>query len=90
MVNLATHMSHLLGFGLKPYIEVGIITTMNSKDLIKLLEADGWTLRGSKGSHHVFIHPHKPGHITVPHPKKDLGTGLSYKLLKQAGLEKLP
>lgn len=65
---------------------VGTITTMNSKDLIKLLEADGWCLRSSKGSHHVFVHPSKGGHLSVPHPKKDLGTGLVHKLLKQAGL----
>jgi len=62
------------------------ITTMSSKDLIKRLEADGWILRGSKGSHHVFVHPAKPGHISIPHPKKDLGVGLLQKLLKQAGL----
>jgi predicted RNA binding protein YcfA (HicA-like mRNA interferase family) len=60
---------------------------MNSKELIKTLEKDGWVLRGSKGSHHVFNHPHKGGHITVPHPKKDLGTGLVQKLLKQAGIK---
>ncbi len=60
---------------------------MNSKELIKLLEQDGWVLRGSKGSHHVFNHPTKSGHLTVPHPKKDLGTGLVQKLLKQAGLK---
>ncbi len=65
---------------------VGTITTMNSKALIKLLEADGWVLRGSKGSHHVFTHPGKAGHLSVPHPKKDLGVGLLHKLLKQAGL----
>ena len=59
---------------------------MNSKELIKALEKDGWVLRGSKGSHHVFNHPHKAGHITVPHPKKDLGIGLVQKLLKQAGI----
>ena len=57
---------------------------MNSKKLIKALAKDGWVLRGSKGSHHIFNHPHKPGHITVPHPKKDLGIGLVQKLLKQA------
>lgn len=61
---------------------------MNSKQIIKQLEADGWTLRGVKGSHHVFIHPNKPGHISVPHPKQDLGVGLVHKLLKQAGLSK--
>ncbi|SNX28908.1 Predicted RNA binding protein YcfA, dsRBD-like fold, HicA-like mRNA interferase family [Polynucleobacter meluiroseus] len=60
---------------------------MNSKELIKALEKDGWVLRGSKGSHHVFNHPAKSGHITVPHPKKDLGIGLVQKLLKQAGIK---
>jgi predicted RNA binding protein YcfA (HicA-like mRNA interferase family) len=60
---------------------------MNSKELIKLLERDGWVLRGSKGSHHVFHHPTKLGHLTVPHPKKDLGIGLAQKLLKQAGFK---
>lgn len=60
---------------------------MNSKDLIKQLEAAGWTLRSVKGSHHVYTHPQKGAHITVPHPKKDLGVGLVAKLLKQAGLK---
>ncbi|MCU0754224.1 MAG: type II toxin-antitoxin system HicA family toxin [Xanthomonadales bacterium] len=60
---------------------------MNSRDLIKLLEADGWTLRSVKGSHHIFRHPSKPGHLSVPHPKKNLGTGLVHQLLKQAGLK---
>jgi predicted RNA binding protein YcfA (HicA-like mRNA interferase family) len=63
------------------------IHTMRSGDLIKALEQDGWVLRGAKGSHHIFTHPQKPGHISVPHPKKDLGAGLVHKLLKQAGLK---
>jgi predicted RNA binding protein YcfA (HicA-like mRNA interferase family) len=33
-------------------------------------------VRSVKGSHHVFTHPSRPGHLTVPHPKKDLGKGL--------------
>lgn len=60
---------------------------MNSKELIKQLEAAGWVLRGAKGSHHIYIHQERGGHITVPHPKKDLGVGLVSKLLKQAGLK---
>ena len=64
-----------------------IIHTVNSKDLIKRLEAEGWVLRGTKGSHHIFVHPARSGHICVPHPKKDLGLGLVQKLLKQAGLK---
>lgn len=41
-----------------------------------MLEANGWTLRNVRGSHHVYQHASKPGHISVPHPKKDLGAGL--------------
>lgn len=52
-----------------------------------MLEADGWVLRHVRGSHHVFRHPHKAGHVSVPHPRKDLGPGLVHKLLKQAGLK---
>jgi predicted RNA binding protein YcfA (HicA-like mRNA interferase family) len=60
---------------------------MKSGDLIKALEQDGWVLRDAKRSHHIFTHPQKPGHVSVPHPKKDLGAGLVHKLLKQAGLK---
>ena len=60
---------------------------MTRKELDAQLNQDGWTLRGSKGSHHVFVHASKAGHLTVPHPKKDLGTGLVQKILKQAGLK---
>ena len=59
---------------------------MKSAELIKRLKKDGWVLRGSKGSHHVFTHPIKTGHVVVPHPRKDLGTGLIRAILKQAQL----
>ena len=66
---------------------MGIVHTMKSADLIKELQKAGWTLRSVRGSHHVFQHVSKPGHIVVPHPKKDLGTGLVHKIRKQAGLK---
>ncbi|MGM0692314.1 MAG: type II toxin-antitoxin system HicA family toxin [Pseudomonadota bacterium] len=59
---------------------------MKSSELIKELEADGWTLDRIKGSHHHFRHPTKPGTITVPHPKKDLHKGLVQGIRTQAGL----
>lgn len=59
---------------------------MKSADLIKKLEADGWVLNRVKGSHNIFTHPKKTGHITVPHPRKDLGTGLVQQILKTAQL----
>jgi len=60
---------------------------MKSKEVIRLLEADGWILRGVKGSHHIFTPLEKPGHISVPRPKNELGKGLVSKLLKQAGIK---
>ena len=59
---------------------------MTSGELIKKMLKAGWVLRSVKGSHHVYTHPDRPGHLTVPHPKKDLGAGLLHKLLKQADL----
>ena len=67
-------------------MKVWIIHTMTSAELIKRMLNAGWVLRGVKGSHHVYVHPQRPGHVTVPHPRKDLGTGLLHKLLKQTDL----
>lgn len=60
---------------------------MNSRDLIRLLEADGWFLVATRGSHHQYKHPGKPGRVTVPHPKKDLPIGTVRSVLRQAGLK---
>lgn len=63
-----------------------IITTMKSAVLVKELKKEGWVLRSGNGSDHVLTHPTKPGHVTVPHPKKDLGKELVKAIRKQAGL----
>jgi predicted RNA binding protein YcfA (HicA-like mRNA interferase family) len=60
---------------------------MKSAKLVKLLEQAGWKLITARGSHHIFRHAQRPGHISVPHPRKDLGIGLVKKLMKQAGIE---
>ena len=59
---------------------------MTSAELIKRMPKAGWVLRGVEGSHYVYVHPQRLGHVTVPHPRKDLDTGLSHKLLKQTDL----
>ena len=59
---------------------------MKSKDAVKLLKQDGWTLHHTVGSHCQFKHPTKPGRVTVPHPKKDLPMGTLKSIFKQAGL----
>jgi predicted RNA binding protein YcfA (HicA-like mRNA interferase family) len=60
---------------------------LQSHELIKLLQANGWRLQRTRGSHLQFVHPAKVGTITVPHPKKDLGKGLVQAILKQADLK---
>jgi predicted RNA binding protein YcfA (HicA-like mRNA interferase family) len=57
---------------------------MNSSEIIKILKENGWVLARTKGSHHQFTKDGKT--VTVPHPKKDLGVGLTKAILKQAGV----
>lgn len=60
---------------------------MNSREIIKKLEADGWTLKRVTGSHHHFMHPTKPGIVTVPHPKRELPIGTFRSIEKTSGLK---
>jgi predicted RNA binding protein YcfA (HicA-like mRNA interferase family) len=60
---------------------------MKVRDVIKLIEADGWVYIGSKGDHRQFKHPSKPGKVTVPgKPSSDLPRGTEKSILAQAGL----
>lgn len=59
---------------------------MNSRDIIKILEQNGWSCVRVRGSHHHFRHPTAPGTVTVPHPKKDLPRGTVRSIEKQSGL----
>jgi predicted RNA binding protein YcfA (HicA-like mRNA interferase family) len=62
---------------------------MKVKDLIALIEADGWQQARQKGSHRQFRHPTKPGTVTVAgKPSVDVPPGTLSSVLKQAGLKK--
>ncbi|HTV47403.1 MAG TPA: type II toxin-antitoxin system HicA family toxin [Phycisphaerae bacterium] len=61
---------------------------MDSRQIIRVLIDDGWTLVRTKGSHHQFKHPNKPGLVTVPHPRKDFPKGTLRSIYRQAGLDK--
>jgi len=68
-------------------VELGVYYThVKSADLIRELKKAGWELDRVRGSHYVFKHESRPGHVTVPHPKTDLGVGLVAAIRKQAGL----
>ncbi|MCK6680940.1 MAG: type II toxin-antitoxin system HicA family toxin [Thermoanaerobaculia bacterium] len=59
---------------------------MSSREVIAMLESDGWFEVGQSGSHVQFKHATKPGRVTVPHPVKDVKKGSLQSILKQAGL----
>jgi predicted RNA binding protein YcfA (HicA-like mRNA interferase family) len=61
---------------------------MKVKDLITLLELDGWQQVRQKGSHRQFHHPVKSGTVTVAgKPSVDIPPGTLANVLKQAGLK---
>jgi predicted RNA binding protein YcfA (HicA-like mRNA interferase family) len=59
---------------------------MNSREVIRLLQADGWVEVARRGSHAQFKHPAKSGRVTVPHPKRDLPLGTLRSTERQAGM----
>jgi predicted RNA binding protein YcfA (HicA-like mRNA interferase family) len=59
------------------------------RDLIALIEADGWQEVRTRGSHRQFRHPKRPGTVTVASkPGIDVPPGTLNSVLKQAGLMK--
>ena len=62
---------------------------MDSKTILKRLQADGLEIVRTKGSHHQLSHPTKPGKVTVPHPKRDLPIGTVKNIEKQSGVKLL-
>lgn len=57
----------------------------NSRDIVRRLQKEGWTLERVTGSHHVFKNTVSGETIVVPHPRKDLGKGLVRAIYKGAG-----
>ena len=62
---------------------------MQVREVIRLLERDGWRLVVTKGSHRQYKHPVKLGRVTVAgHPNDDLAPGTLNSIFKQAGLKR--
>ena len=58
---------------------------MKSAEIIRKLKRDGWVIRNVRGSHHQFVHPGKPGRVTVKHPGKKIPVGTLRNIFRQAG-----
>lgn len=61
---------------------------MKVRDVIKLVEKDGWFVVRTKGSHRQYKHSVKIGLVTIPgHLSDDIAPGTLNNILKQAGLK---
>jgi len=68
--------------------ETPYLHDMKVRDVIKMIEEDGWFLVRTKGSHRQFKHAGKLGLVTVPgKPSDELAPGTLNSILKQAGLK---
>ena len=62
---------------------------MKVRDVIRLLEEDGWYQVRMRGSHRQFKHPTKRGLVTVSgHSGDDLAIGTLSNVRRQAGMKR--
>ena len=62
---------------------------MKIRDVVRMIEEDGWVLDRTRGSHRQYKHPTKKGLVTIAgKPNDDLAAGTLNSVLKQAGLKK--
>ena len=60
----------------------------SSREVIKMLKADGWYEVNVEGSHHQYKHPTKKGRTTVKHPDKDIPVNETLRRIEeQSGLK---
>jgi len=62
------------------------LATRSSREVIAALKKAGWVLKATEGSHHQFVHPERPGKVTVPHPRRELSPGVIKSIEKQSGV----
>jgi predicted RNA binding protein YcfA (HicA-like mRNA interferase family) len=61
---------------------------MKIRDVIRLVESDGWRLVTTKGSHRQYKHPVKKGRVTIAgHPSQEVHPKTLQSILTQAGLK---
>ncbi len=62
---------------------------MKVRDIIKLIEADGWQYIGTKGDHRQYKHQTKDGRVTVAgHLSDDLHPKTLVSIFRQAKITK--
>ena len=62
---------------------------MKVRDVIRLIEEDGWRFHSQRGSHRQYVNAAKPGRVTVAgHLGEDMPPQTLADVLRQAKLKK--
>jgi predicted RNA binding protein YcfA (HicA-like mRNA interferase family)/predicted RNase H-like HicB family nuclease len=66
------------------------VADVKVREVIRLVEADGWKLVRTRGSHRHYHHAEKGGIVTVAgHPSDDLDPKTQASILKRSGVEEM-
>jgi predicted RNA binding protein YcfA (HicA-like mRNA interferase family) len=57
------------------------------QEIERMILNDGWNLKAVKGSHYQYVHPSKPGKVTIPYHTGDIAPVIIKSILKQAGIK---
>ena len=60
---------------------------MKFLEIERVLLSDGWIFKNAKGSHHQYVHPERPGKVTIPYHPGDISPIIIKSILKQAGIK---
>jgi len=57
------------------------------EEIERIVLNDGWRFKAAKGSHYQYVHPLKPGKVTIPYNTGDIAPVTINSILKQAKLK---
>lgn len=61
---------------------------MKVRDVMRIIQQDGWHIVAVRGSHRQYKHPSKPGRVTIAGaPADDVAPGTLNSVLKQAQIQ---
>lgn len=63
-----------------------VIMPKKPREMEREILDDGWVFKSQEGSHRHYVHPTKPGKVTIPFHSKELSKIVEKSIRKQAGL----
>jgi predicted RNA binding protein YcfA (HicA-like mRNA interferase family) len=61
---------------------------MKTRDILRLVQNDGWYQVAQRGSYRQFKHPTKRGRVTIAaHPSEEMDEGTRKSIFKQVGIK---